>query len=118
MGCRAGQVTAAAQADPALSGSGSGLARRAAAGRDRRRQALTADLLSATEGRAVLFITHERDGLDQVDQIVVLDRGRVAEQGSHHQLRHAGGYYQRMRESEYEAPASQSVIANGQDGSF
>ena len=66
------------------------------------RQVLTADLLHATEGRAVLFITHEPDGLDQVDQIVVLEHGRVAEQGSHGQLRHAGGLYQRMRESEYE----------------
>jgi ABC-type multidrug transport system fused ATPase/permease subunit len=66
------------------------------------RQALTADLLHATEGRAVLFITHEPDGLDQVDQIVVLDHGRVAEQGSHHQLRHAGGPYQRIWESHYE----------------
>ena len=66
------------------------------------RQVLTADLLHATEGRAVLFITHEPDGLDQVDQIVVLEHGRVAEQGSHDQLRHAGGLYQRMRESEYE----------------
>jgi ATP-binding cassette, subfamily C, bacterial CydC len=61
-------------------------------------KALTADLLRATEGRAVLFITHERDGLDQVDQILVLDHGRVAEQGSHHQLRYAGGHYQRMWE--------------------
>jgi ATP-binding cassette, subfamily C, bacterial CydC len=66
------------------------------------RLALTADLLRATEGRAVLLITHERDGLDQVDQIVVLDHGRVAEQGSHHQLRHAGGPYQRMWENDYE----------------
>jgi ATP-binding cassette, subfamily C, bacterial CydC len=66
------------------------------------RQVLTADLLHATEGRAVLFITHEPNGLDQVDQIVVLEHGRVAEQGSHDQLRHAGGLYQRMRESEYE----------------
>jgi len=64
------------------------------------RRALTADLLHATEGRAVLFITHEPDGLDGVDEIVVLDHGRVAERGSHHELRHAGGYYQRMRESE------------------
>ncbi len=60
------------------------------------RQALTADLLQATEGRTVLYITHQPDGLDQVDQIVVLDRGRVAEQGTHHQLRDAGGPYQRM----------------------
>jgi ATP-binding cassette, subfamily C, bacterial CydC len=62
------------------------------------RRTLTADLLHATESRAVLFITHEPDGLDQVDQIVVLDHGRVIEQGNHRQLRHAGGPYQRMRE--------------------
>ena len=66
------------------------------------RQALTADLLHATVGRSVLFITHEPDGLDQVDQIVVLEHGRIAEQGSHHQLRHAGGPYQRMWENGYE----------------
>jgi ATP-binding cassette, subfamily C, bacterial CydC len=60
------------------------------------RRALTADLLHATEGGAVLLITHEPDGLDQVDQIVVLDHGRVIEQGSHRQLRRAGGPYQRM----------------------
>jgi ABC-type multidrug transport system fused ATPase/permease subunit len=66
------------------------------------RRALTADLLRATEGRSVLLITHEPDGLDQVDHIVVLDQGRVAEQGSHHQLRHAGGPYQRMWENDYE----------------
>ena len=60
------------------------------------RRALTADLLHATEGRSILLITHELAGLDQVDEIVVLDHGRVAEQGRHHQLRHAGGRYQRL----------------------
>jgi thiol reductant ABC exporter CydC subunit len=63
------------------------------------RRALTADLLRATEGRAVLLITHELDGLDQVDEIVVLDQGRVAERGTHAQLRHAGGRYQQLREA-------------------
>jgi ATP-binding cassette, subfamily C, bacterial CydC len=66
------------------------------------RRALTADLLHATEGRTVLLITHEPDGLDQVDQVVVLDHGKVAEQGTHQQLRHAGGTYQRMWENDYE----------------
>ena len=51
------------------------------------RRALTADLLAATaqataRGRATLLITHEMDGLDQVDEIVVLDGGRVAERGT------------------------------------
>jgi ABC-type multidrug transport system fused ATPase/permease subunit len=72
------------------------------------RRALTADVLHATQGRAVLLITHELDGLDQVDHIVVLDHGRVAEQGSHQQLRYAGGPYQRMWDSEHQplAPCS------------
>ena len=60
------------------------------------RRALAADLLRATAGRAVLLITHELDGLDQMDEIVVLDHGAVAEQGRHEQLRHAGGPYQRL----------------------
>jgi ATP-binding cassette, subfamily C, bacterial CydC len=64
------------------------------------RRALTADLLQATEGRSVLLITHQLDGLDQVDHVLVLDNGKVAEQGTHRQLRHAGGPYQRIWESE------------------
>jgi ATP-binding cassette, subfamily C, bacterial CydC len=60
------------------------------------RRALTADLLAVTAGRATLLITHEPDGLDQVDEIVVLDHGRVAERGSHRQLLRSGGWYQRM----------------------
>jgi len=63
------------------------------------RRALTADILSATTGRATLLITHELDGLDQVDEIVVLDRGRVAERGTHAELIAAGGLYRRMRQA-------------------
>ncbi len=65
------------------------------------RQALMTDLLHATRNRSVLLITHQPDGLDQVDHIVVLDRGRIAEQGTHRQLRHAGGPYQRMWDGEH-----------------
>jgi len=65
------------------------------------RRALTTDLLHATEGRAVVLITHELYGLDQVDEIVVLDHGRIAEQGRHRQLRYAGGPYQRLCEHGY-----------------
>lgn len=50
------------------------------------RQALMSDLLQATRGRAVLFITHDLTGLDEFDEIVVLDQGRVAERGTHAQL--------------------------------
>ena len=53
---------------------------------------------AATAGRTTLLITHDLDGLDQVDQIVVLDHGRVAERGTHAELIRSGGAYQRLWE--------------------
>jgi ATP-binding cassette, subfamily C, bacterial CydC len=55
------------------------------------RQALTRDLLRATAGRATLLITHDLDGLDQVDEIVVLRDGKVVGRGSYAELSLAGG---------------------------
>jgi ATP-binding cassette subfamily C protein CydC len=63
------------------------------------RRALAADLLDATRGRSTLLITHDLDGLDGVDEIVVLDHGKVAERGTHRQLSRAGGRYQEMWEA-------------------
>jgi ATP-binding cassette, subfamily C, bacterial CydC len=60
------------------------------------RRALTADLLAATAGRATLLITHELDGLDQVDEIVLLDHGQVTERGTHAELIASGGAYYRL----------------------
>ena len=65
------------------------------------RRALTADLLAATDGRATLFITHDRDGLDQLDEIVVLESGRVTERGSHAALMRAHGPYRRMWQTDH-----------------
>jgi hypothetical protein len=39
------------------------------------------------------------EGLDQVDEIVVLDHGRIAERGTHTQLVGSGGTYQRLWEA-------------------
>jgi thiol reductant ABC exporter CydC subunit len=39
---------------------------------------LTTDLLAATEGRTILLITHRGAGLEQVDEIVRLEAGRLA----------------------------------------
>jgi len=61
--------------------------------------ALMRDLLDATEGRATLLITHDLDGLDLLDQIVVLADGQVVERGTHAQLIHAGGSYQELWEA-------------------
>jgi thiol reductant ABC exporter CydC subunit len=59
-------------------------------------RALTRDLLDVTQDRGVLLITHELSDLDQVDEIVVLDRGRVVERGSHIDLVQLGGLYCRL----------------------
>ncbi|WP_344011591.1 thiol reductant ABC exporter subunit CydD [Streptomyces thermospinosisporus] len=48
--------------------------------------ALTADLLAATEGRTTLLITHRLAGLDAVDEVIVLDRGRVVQRGPYEEL--------------------------------
>ncbi len=68
-------------------------------------RSLAADLLTVTAGRAVLLITHDLAGLDQVDEIIVLDRGRVIERGTHHGLAAGGGLYQQMRRSGQPSPA-------------
>ncbi|MFJ4687604.1 thiol reductant ABC exporter subunit CydD [Streptomyces sp. NPDC088789] len=48
--------------------------------------ALTADLLAATEGRTTLLITHRLAGLDAVDEVVVLDAGLVVQRGTYAEL--------------------------------
>ena len=57
---------------------------------------LTADLLAATAGRSTLLITHDFEGLDQVDEIIVLDRGQVAQRGTHRELIRADGPYRQL----------------------
>jgi ATP-binding cassette, subfamily C, bacterial CydC len=58
--------------------------------------ALTADLLALTAGRSTLLITHDLAGLDQVDEIVVLDRGKVVQRGTHRELVAADGPYREL----------------------
>lgn len=58
--------------------------------------ALTADLLAATEGRTTLLITHRLAGLDAVDEVLVLDAGRVVQRGTYAELAAEEGPLRRM----------------------
>jgi thiol reductant ABC exporter CydC subunit len=55
--------------------------------------ALTADLLDLTDGRALVLITHRLTGLESVDEILVMERGRVVQRGTHDELLGQAGRY-------------------------
>ncbi len=62
--------------------------------------ALTADLLAATEGRTTLLITHRLAGLEAVDEVIVLDEGRVVQRGAFAELAAVAGPLREMIERE------------------
>ncbi|WP_406373175.1 thiol reductant ABC exporter subunit CydD [Streptomyces sp. NBC_00647] len=62
--------------------------------------ALTADLLAATEGRTTLLITHRLAGLDAVDEVIVLAEGRVVQRGTFAELATVEGPLREMVERE------------------
>jgi thiol reductant ABC exporter CydC subunit len=55
--------------------------------------AIVADLLAAERAAATLLITHRLAGVRDVEEIVVLDHGRVLERGTHSELLASGGRY-------------------------
>jgi len=48
----------------------------------------------------VILISHRITTLSAADHIIVLDRGSIAEQGSHEQLKQGGGIYQKIYETQ------------------
>ncbi len=59
-------------------------------------RALLETIFTALAGRSILMITHRLVELERADTIVVLERGRVVERGTHADLLRAGGAYRRL----------------------
>lgn len=59
---------------------------------------LQAALNALTHGRTSIIIAHRLSTIQTADRIVVLQKGRVVEQGSHEQLLHTGGLYSRLHQ--------------------
>lgn len=55
-------------------------------------------------GRTTLVIAHRLSTVERADRIVVLDRGRVAEEGTHAQLLARGGLYARLYSRQFAEP--------------
>jgi ATP-binding cassette subfamily C protein CydCD len=65
--------------------------------------ALTADLLAATEDRTTLLITHRLAGLEAVDEVIVLDAGRAVQRGTYAELLAVDGPLRALARREAEA---------------
>ncbi|MFM1811139.1 MAG: hypothetical protein RLZZ336_77 [Cyanobacteriota bacterium] len=67
---------------------------------------LQRDLDTLLSGRTAIVIAHRLATVEAADRILVLQRGRLVEQGSHQQLRAAGGLYARLAELQERGLAS------------
>jgi ATP-binding cassette subfamily B protein len=59
-------------------------------------RAIQAELKSAAQGKTALVIAHRLSTVVDAHAIVVMDQGRVVEQGTHAELLARGGAYARM----------------------
>jgi len=64
---------------------------------------VTETLAALGAGKTMITITHRLKAMDQYDTIVVLDKGKIAEQGRHEELMQRNGLYRRMWDLQHSA---------------
>jgi ATP-binding cassette subfamily B multidrug efflux pump len=58
--------------------------------------AIQASLDTLMQGKTVIAIAHRLSTIARMDRLVILDHGRIVEQGTHAELLEADGLYARM----------------------
>jgi ATP-binding cassette subfamily B protein len=66
-----------------------------------------------TKDKTVLMIAHRLTSVVEVDSILVIENGKIAEQGTHHELRNRQGLYAKMW-NEYQKSIQWTIGKNGQ----
>ena len=66
-------------------------------------QELTAAIEALTKEKTILMIAHRLKTVRHADNILVIDKGRIAQSGTHEQLMEQGGIYHRFVESREQA---------------
>lgn len=72
-------------------------------------QRVLAPLRRLMSGRTTILISHNLLAVSEADLILVLDRGRVVETGTHAELLALGGHYQRLYLTQQRTPLSRPV---------
>ena len=77
--------------------------------------AVQAALAVALDGRTALVIAHRLSTVREADAILVVDDGRIVEQGTHHQLLAAGGRYADLYRTQFADSATPTDPAAADD---
>ncbi len=68
-------------------------------------------LAAALQGRTSLVIAHRLSTIRSADQILVVEKGRVVQSGSHDELMEQGGLYSELYRTQFERQAAEPVPA-------
>ena len=55
-------------------------------------------LQTLMKGKTVIAIAHRLSTLQAMDRLIILDEGKIVEDGTHHKLKEANGLYQKLWE--------------------
>lgn len=70
------------------------------------------NMMKATEGRSVIFISHRLSSAVLADRVILMDNGTIAEIGTHNELLHKNGKYAAMFRRQAENYLGNEVTAN------